>query len=340
MCSSDLLDTRPAVSAALPAAAPLLRQVKRRPPKRLSPPSMIEEIDSAAYSKHYLEKVYNEVGSDPQAFLAAALDFLKQESGFFAQPGAADTVARLVQARLPAGGAAAADTPAAPAPAPAAAGPEAAAQQAGASEAAAAATAAEPETAEQATAAQPPHAAAEAAEPPTLIPNDGNGADLGHYSWTQTLSEVVVSVPVPAGTKGRGCDVAISRDKLRVGLKGQPAVLDGPLFAPVKPDDCLWNLVDGRQLEVTLHKVDAMQWWRCIVQGEPEIDVQKVEPEASKLTDLDPEMRATVEKMMWDQRQKALGLPTSEEQRKADIMKQFMEQHPEMDFSNAKIDLG
>lgn len=113
-------------------------------------------------------QVYNEVGSDPQAFLAAALDFLKQESGFFAQPGAADTVARLVQARLPAGGAAAADTPAAPAPAPAAAGPEAAAQQAGASEAAAAATAAEPETAEQATAAQPPHAAAEAAEPPTL----------------------------------------------------------------------------------------------------------------------------------------------------------------------------
>ncbi|KAI7838291.1 hypothetical protein COHA_007861 [Chlorella ohadii] len=295
---------------------------------------MIEEIDSTAYNKHYLEKVYNEVGSDPQAFLAAALDFLKQESSFFGQPGAADTVASLVQARLPAGGAAAAAVPraapAAPAAAAAAAPPAADAQQAAAAAAPAAAAKAQP--AEQ--------AAAEAAGPSTLTPNDGNGADLGRYSWTQSLPEVVVSVPVPPGSKGRACDVVIGRDKLRVGLRGQPPVLDGPLFAAVKPDDCLWNLVDGRQLEVTLAKADAMQWWRCVVHGEPEIDVQKVEPEASKLTDLDPEMRATVEKMMWDQRQKALGLPTSEEQRKADIMKQFMAQHPEMDFSNAKIDLG
>lgn len=61
---------------------------------------------------------------------------------------------------------------------------------------------------------------------------------------------------------------------------------DGPLFASVKPDDCLWNLVDGRQLEVTLAKRDGMQWWRCVVAGQPEIDTQKVEPEASKLTDL------------------------------------------------------
>lgn len=61
--------------------------------------------------------------------------------------------------------------------------------------------------------------------PRSAAPNDGNGADLDRYSWTQTLPEVVVSVPVPPGTKGRACDVAIGRDKLRVGLKGQPPVL-------------------------------------------------------------------------------------------------------------------
>ncbi|KAF6253789.1 nuclear movement family protein [Scenedesmus sp. NREL 46B-D3] len=167
-------------------------------------------------------------------------------------------------------------------------------------------------------------------------PNAGRGADLGSYSWTQSLHEVSVAVPVGRGLKAKQLDVVCSKQHIRVGVKGQEPILDGALSEPIKADETMWNLSDG-VVELTLTKAEGMHWWSAVLAGGPAIDVQAVEPESSKLTDLDPETRQTVEKMMFDQRQKAMGLPTSEEMQKQDMLKRFMDAHPEMDFSNAKI---
>ncbi|KAK5972506.1 Nuclear migration protein nudC [Trichostrongylus colubriformis] len=133
-----------------------------------------------------------------------------------------------------------------------------------------------------------------------LMPNAGNGADLENYQWTQTLQEVEVRIPFKVGfpLKSRDIEVKVEKHHLRVGLKGHPPVIDGALHAEIKTESSAWVLEDKKTVMISFEKV---------------------------------------EKMMYDQRQKELGLPTSEEKKKHDLLKKFMEQHPEMDFSNAKI---
>ncbi|RWW03653.1 hypothetical protein BHE74_00057807 [Ensete ventricosum] len=103
-------------------------------------------------------------------------------------------------------------------------------------------------------------AAAEAEEKKNLRkPNSGNGLDFDDYSWTQTLQDVTVNIPVPQGTRSKFVTCEIKKTHLKVGLKGQPLIID--------------------------------------------VSIQ-----------------------IFDQQQKARGLPTSDEIQKQDMLKQFMAQ--------------
>ncbi|KAF7590469.1 hypothetical protein BBP40_002813 [Aspergillus hancockii] len=162
------------------------------------------------------------------------------------------------------------------------------------------------------------------------------------YKWTQTIKDVDVTIAVPGNLRGRDMDVVLTKNKIKVAVKGQEPIIEGEFPHPVLLDECSWTLETtsqppGKEVAVHLDKVNKVEWWPHVVTSAPKIDVSKITPESSKLSDLDGETRAMVEKMMYDQRQKEIGGMTSDEQKKMDLLKKFQAEHPEMDFSNAQI---
>jgi len=160
------------------------------------------------------------------------------------------------------------------------------------------------------------------------------------YKWTQTLTEADVTVPIAANYKARDLIVELKKMKLKVQIKGQDPIIDGDFPHPIQVDESTWTLETtptGKEISVHLAKAPGSHWWAHIITSAPKIDTTKITPENSKLSELDGETRGMVEKMMYDQEMKRQGKPTSDESKKNELLQKFMKEHPEMDFSNAKI---
>lgn len=100
-------------------------------------------------------------------------------------------------------------------------------------------------------------------------------------------------------------DVNLGISKMHVKLKesNQPVILEGNWHKKINSEEALWNLErdgDKSTMTISLEKREGRNWWATVIDGDIEIDTQKVEPENSKLSDLDGETRSTVEKMMFD----------------------------------------
>ena len=67
-----------------------------------------------------------------------------------------------------------------------------------------------------------------------IKPNSGNGADLEKYSWTQTLEELEVRVPLPMALRSRDLVIDIQKKRLKVQIKGQPPIIDDEMPHEVK----------------------------------------------------------------------------------------------------------
>ncbi|EGG22393.1 nuclear distribution protein C [Cavenderia fasciculata] len=155
------------------------------------------------------------------------------------------------------------------------------------------------------------------------------------YSWSQTLTEATITITSDVVVRGRDLFVKMDKQYLTVKNKiSNEIYIDGTLHKSIKIDDSTWSVVDGKTITIELFKIKS-EWWSCIVQGEQEIDVTQITPENSSLNDLDGETRTMVEKMMFNQRQKAAGLPTTDDEEKERHLQEFKDLNPNLDFSGA-----
>jgi hypothetical protein len=157
----------------------------------------------------------------------------------------------------------------------------------------------------------------------------GNGGVTERYHWTQTLREVTVYVAVPPGTRGKDLVFEIKPRRMRLALKetkkkdgtaGDDSndILTGDLGGTVRHHEAVWTLEDRTTVILTLEKA-AETWWSSVIKGDAQIDTTKVDSTRS-VSDYDPETQGHIRKIMFDQRQKAQGLPTSEEQKTHDLL--------------------
>jgi len=168
----------------------------------------------------------------------------------------------------------------------------------------------------------------------------GNGGQTERYSFTQTLSNVLVDIPIPFAITKKQLSVSLEPDRLAIKIAGQPDI-NGKFSRDIDSDNSTWTIEERNKkekfLSLDLSKANKMEWWGNVLEGDPKIDTSKIVPENSRLEDLDADTRQTVEKMMLEQRQKQMGLPSSEEKRKKEALESFMKAHPELDFSKSNI---
>uniref|UniRef100_A0A0X3QEA5 NudC domain-containing protein 3 n=1 Tax=Schistocephalus solidus TaxID=70667 RepID=A0A0X3QEA5_SCHSO len=156
----------------------------------------------------------------------------------------------------------------------------------------------------------------------TAEPDCYNGARRDLYSWSQSIKDLDIRVKIPDSVKSsRDVTVKIEQKHLRIDVQGNSEpLIDKEFLFDIKKQEALWSLdLEERHILINLDKVSEL-WWEAAFVDEEKIDVQKIDC-SRPMHELDEESQAKIAQMLFDQEQKRLGLPTSEEKKIQDILK-------------------
>ncbi|CAE1278682.1 unnamed protein product [Acanthosepion pharaonis] len=152
-----------------------------------------------------------------------------------------------------------------------------------------------------------------------------NGAEREGYSWSQSITDCDLRVQVPKNlVKGKQIKVDIKKKHLKVSYRadnGEEIIfIDDDLMWEVQKDDCMWSLIPGEHIHLYLEKVQE-RWWDAVFINEPKINVREIDC-SRPMSDLKEDEQMKIQELMYNERQKRLGLPQSHEEKAHNLLKQ------------------
>ncbi|XP_077398667.1 nudC domain-containing protein 3 [Vanacampus margaritifer] len=154
-----------------------------------------------------------------------------------------------------------------------------------------------------------------------------NGAVRDKYQWSQDYNDVEVRVFVPKEVvKGKQVSVSLHSGGVRVCVRAGPeeqTLVEGKFSHKINTENSLWSLEPGKCVVLSLNKSSEV-WWKCVLEGEQEIDVDKLNRERS-MASVDEEEHAVLDRLTFDYHQKLQGKPQSHEMKVHDMLKKGWE---------------
>jgi hypothetical protein len=86
------------------------------------------------------------------------------------------------------------------------------------------------------------------------------GGDGEGYTWSQTPEDVDVTVPLPAGAKGKDCKVKFGKRKLEINVVNGLSITFEPLYGQIRVDDSSWTVSKG-DLVISMEKMNEDEVW-------------------------------------------------------------------------------
>ena len=148
-----------------------------------------------------------------------------------------------------------------------------------------------------------------------------NGDSCGLYNWSQGTTDVTIQVQLPEACSKKMLDIGMTNTHLKIQIKNKDTpLLDEDFCEKIKADDSNWTLEDGQSLVFYLEKNNEIIW-KSAFKGGKEIDTKKVD-NSKRIDEFDNETQAALNKIVYEQNRKRNGLPTTEEEKKLEQLKE------------------